>query len=106
MGCAIAIHFAKISQLYPPLNLETLPEDVKQKLLQPSKSEDLPVITDQEVYQTMKSVNCTKSAVPGDLPPRLSKEFAPELATPASAIFNSIVKRTVHSGINGVWPGK
>ena len=52
----------------------------------------------------MKSVKCTKSAVPGDLPPRLSKEFTVELTKPAAVIFDSTVRRTVQSGIKGIWP--
>ena len=54
----------------------------------------------------MLSVKCTKSSVPGDLPPRLCKEFLAELVSPATITFKNIIERTVHSGIVGLWPEK
>ena len=100
----IATHFAKISQLYQPFKIETLPDDVQQKLTLISPLSDLPVMREHEVYQTMLSVNCTKSGVPGDMPSRLTKEFVAELAAPATMIYSEIVQCTMHSGIDGVWP--
>ena len=100
----IATHFAKISQLYPPLNIERLPDDVKQKIIKESPYSELPIMLEHQVYQTLLTVNCTKSGVPGDLPPRLTKEFTAELAAPATMIYSGIVQCTMHSGIEGVWP--
>lgn len=45
----------------------------------------------------MKSGRKTKSSVPGELPARLRHEFGPELAGPASIIFNQIAT-------SGQWP--
>ena len=52
----------------------------------------------------MKSVNVTNSSVPGDLPARLMKEFFLEVTTPATMIYNNIVKSTMHNGIDEIWP--
>ena len=68
------------------------------------KQYELPILTEYDVWKTMNSVNCTKSSVPGDLPPRLMKEFSPEVATPATSIYNEIINSTMHSGIYEIWP--
>ena len=52
----------------------------------------------------MKTVNVTKSSVPGDLPARLLKEFYPEVTTPATIIYNNIIQRTIEKGIHEIWP--
>lgn len=64
----------------------------------------MPDIFEHEVFNIMRAVNCTKSVVPRDMPSRLSKEFAAELATPATMIYRPILQQTVHTGIEGVWP--
>ena len=84
----IAQHFADISQQFPPLNINLLPERVKTKL----KSESTPpIIEDYEVYEKIKSAKKPHSGVPGDLPRLITKEFAPELAKPIGKIINKIV---------------
>ena len=93
----IAQHFASISQEYPPLNLTTLPEEVKVKLNSPVIQEDLPVITDADVYSTIRHSKKPRSSVPGDFPRRIIKEFAPELAAPAAKVFRNITR-------TGRWP--
>ena len=47
--------------------------------------------------EKIKKAKNTKGGVPGDLPVKLAKEFGPELAIPASKIFNNIVQ-------TGKWP--
>ena len=47
--------------------------------------------------QKIKEAKTTKGGVPGDLPPKLAKEFGPELARPAAQIFRTIAK-------SGHWP--
>ena len=51
-----------------------------------------PVIEDYEVYDKIKSAKKPKSGVPGDLPCRITKEFAPELAKPVGRIIISICR--------------
>ena len=93
----IAQHFARISQEYPPLNPDTLPEKVKIKLNSPVSTDALPDISDPDVYSTIRRSKKPRSSVPGDLPRRIIKEFAPELAPPAAKIFRQITR-------TGTWP--
>ena len=96
----IALHFAKISQEYPPLEPEKLPTDLKSKIL--IDSEDFgvpPKIDDIDVYNKIKKATKPKSGVPGDLPRALMKEFSPELATPLRKIYEKIIE-------TGEWPSQ
>ena len=86
---AIAAHFAHISQEFPPLDVKLLPQRVQTKL---SLSSNPPVITVKETQDMIIGCKKPKSGVPGDLPRIITKEFADELATPMSRIFNSIFK--------------
>ena len=93
----MAEHFVKISQEYPPLNPELLSPHVKMKIDNPGCPEELPRIEDYQVYNNIKKSKKPRSSVPGDLPRRLVREFAPELAAPAAKIFKNILK-------TGEWP--
>ena len=93
----IALHFSQISQEFPPLNIDTLPVKVKAKIRAPVIPDQLPVIPDHLVYQKIRSSKKQRSSVPRDLPRRIVKEFAPELAKPAGKILRSIVR-------SGQWP--
>ena len=86
----IAKHFSAISQEFPPINAENLPERVKNKIFQPDVSKEAPTIEEYEVYEKVRKKKLKNSTVPGDIPKKLKKEFLPELAKPASFIFNSI----------------
>ena len=86
----IASHFSSISQEYPPLDIATLPPRVRQKLLDPNVMEKAPVIQPWEVYEKFRKRKFKHSSVPNDIPPRLKREFGPEIASPAADIFNSI----------------
>ena len=88
----IAQHFAQISQNYPPLDIDSLPEDIRKKFTDPIKLPDIPIITPLQVYEKMKKSKKSKSTVPGDLPKSLIQEFSPELAEPLATIFQNIVK--------------
>ena len=94
---SIAEHFAQISQEYPPLNRNLLPDEVKAKLDNPTVPDELPSISAYDVYKVFKRSHKPRSSVPGDLPRRIVREFSPELATPASRIFQNIVR-------TGHWP--
>ena len=86
----IAQHFAAISQEFPPLMKSNLPEHVQEEIN--TEYEDIPILSEYEVYEQIKAAKKTKSQVPGDLPRRLVQEFAPELAFPATQIYNSITQ--------------
>ena len=63
--------FAKISQKFPPLDKNTLPEHVKNVLNSPS--ENIPSIEDWQVFEAIKKTKKPKSGVPGDLPRKIVK---------------------------------
>ena len=93
----IANYFSQISQEFPPLNFDLLPNNVKSKLSNPSNQEEIPQLSDYQIYEQIKKSKKPKSSVPGDLPRRLVQEFAPEMAAPAGLIFRNIMK-------TGHWP--
>ena len=93
----IALHFSNISQEYDALSYDLLPPDVQAKIDEPVNIEDVPDISDHDVFEKIRKSKKPKSSVPGDIPRKLVQEFGPELATPAGIIFRNIVK-TVH------WP--
>ena len=86
----IVTYFSQLSCQHPPLNTDILPDRVKQKLLIPTATADIPVISAYDVWQIQQGKNKTQSCVPGDLPARLRYEFQVELSEPAAAIFNNI----------------
>ena len=92
----IAQHFANISQEFTPLNISLLPPHVQAIINQP-KSNQIPQLQEHDVYQKINKTKKPKSSVPGDLPRKLVQEFSPELATPATIIFQNITK-------TGHWP--
>ena len=93
----IADYFSSISQQYAPLNLQELPERLRAEIEAPSGTYNIPKIEAWEVWETMKMGRKTKSSVPGELPAKLRHEFGPEIAEPASIIFNKIAT-------SGEWP--
>ena len=100
----IANYFSQISQEFPPLSCELLPDNVKAKLNSPSSPEQLPQLSDYQIYQQIRRSKKPRSSVPGDLPRRLVQEFGPEMAAPAGHIFRNIM-RTGHwqAVAPGVW---
>ena len=93
----ISQHFANISQEFLPLNYDLLPTDVQVKVDQPICENELPELSDHDVYMKIRKSKKPKSSVPGDLPRRIVQEFGPELAGPAGQIFRNIVN-------TGHWP--
>ena len=89
----IAEHFAKISQLYQPLDVSRLPKYVKDIIEDTIYPFELPILTEEEVWDKMEHAKKPKGGVPGDLPKKIIKEFSPELATPASTIFQNIINQ-------------
>ena len=87
----IAEYFSRISREFPPLNTETLPDRVSQKIQNPERESRVPKLFEHEVYERMCKANKPKAGVPGDLPKRIINEFGPEISGPLTRIFNSIV---------------
>ena len=83
----IAAHFSAISQEFSPLNIESLPESVKNKLKCPGVA---PSLSNYHVYRKVMHAKKPKSGTPNDIPKELVKEFSPELATPLTKIFNKM----------------
>ena len=75
---------------FPPMDVNSLPEGVKENNFHPEVSESAPTLKDFEVQAMFKKICFKNSSVPGDLPAILKKEFAVELASPTSTIFNTI----------------
>ena len=98
----IADFFSEISQEFPPLSMDALPDRVKVKLLNPESESEIPPILEHDVYKKIKSANKPKSGVPGDIPRRLVSEFGPELATPTCMIYNNITKSAQQGAAK--WP--
>ena len=86
--------FSSISQEYSPLNTETLPQRVKDKLGNDPCSN--PYLADHEVHDGLKKGKKTCS-VPGDIPIKVLNEFLPELTAPIAAIYREAI--STHS-----WP--
>ena len=87
--------FSSISQEYSPLNVESLPDRVRDKLAGDPCCH--PHLADHDVYDALKKGKKTCS-VPGDIPVRLLNEFLPELTAPIAAIYREAIQ--THS-----WPG-
>ena len=87
----IAEHFSRVSREFPPLNSETLPDRVIQKISFPESESQVPILDEYEVFAKIKAANKPKSGIRGDLLRRLVTENGPELSTPVCTIFNSIL---------------
>ena len=87
----IAEHFAAISQSYQPLDITKLPTYVKDIIEDTIHAFELPTLTEAEVWDKIEHAKKPKGGVPGDLPKKLLQEFSPELAVPATKIFQNIV---------------
>ena len=84
----LADHFSKISQEFHPLDIANLPPKLQDELL--NNKEQGPLLQDHQVYKKIMSAKKPDSAVPGDLPKKVVKAFAVELASPVTIIFNAI----------------
>ena len=88
----IATFFAEISQEYPPLNPDLLPERVKVKLRSESPNQNqTPLLSETDVCNQINKSKKTNSMVPGDLPKPLLQEFPDELAIPVTKIFQNML---------------
>ena len=90
----INVLFSAISQEYKHLEIEDLPERVKEKLH--NDTCEHPNIEELDVYEDLKRAEKTAST-PLDLPIPILKEFLPELVAPVTAIFKEAI-------ISQEWP--
>eukprot|EP00057_Strongylocentrotus_purpuratus_P013235 XP_011667709.1 PREDICTED: uncharacterized protein LOC100890752 [Strongylocentrotus purpuratus] len=81
-------HFASICSALPPLDRKAL-----QAFLPAPRPP--PVIEAHQVYQKLRNINPSKASYKDDLPARLIREFAPELADPLARIFNECLQSGV-----------
>ena len=90
----IASHFASVSQEYPALDISKLPQSVQSKLSSPDTT---PQLSESDVLRLILKAKKPKAGVPGDLPRRLVRRFAAQLARPYTVIYNNIIQ-------TGIWP--
>ena len=85
----LADYFSCISQEFLPLDCENFSPSLKLKI----KSDETPPILEEfSVYKKICGAKKPNSTVPGDLPKKVVKNFAVELAKPLEVIFNAITK--------------
>ena len=85
----IADFFSSISQEYAPINRTLLPENLNHV----SCPTNAPIIEEYQIYDMIKESKLTKGSVPGDIPQKILKEYAVELATPIRNIFNVAIQQ-------------
>ena len=86
----IANFFASISQEYAPINIDSLPPNIRYFLTSPP-IEKLPVLCEYEVYLKIQKARKPNSFVKGEVPPKVTKLFQVEFSAPATIIFNNII---------------
>ena len=88
--CADTInkHFAAINTALPPLQQVDLPSYL------PARPTPIS-LAEHQVFQLLNKIPVTKAPGPGDIPGRLLKEFAPELAKPYCDIFNTSLQEGI-----------
>ena len=85
----IASFFARPRQKYDELSC-----DIEASVLEKNS---FPQFTQPEVQEKLKQINTKKSVPENDIPPKILKEFATEIAIPLTDLINSSIKQ-------GVWP--
>ena len=86
----IADHFSKISMDYQPINLSEFPP-VMRDAFACANAANIPQLEEHEVYRKMCRAKKPNSAVPGDIPKKIIKEFSCEFSAPLTIIYNSIL---------------
>ena len=91
--CAEAIgqEYSAISQAYSPVDVAALPAYLPAQLP--------PQVEEREVFGKLLKLKKTKSTFPIDLPEKIREEFAPELATPLTNIYNSCLEQGIFPNI-------
>ena len=88
----IGDHFAKVSNLYKPVDLSLLPS----YLPAPAPLQ----VTEEQVFKKLSKLKNTKSTYPIDLPSKLRNEFSYFLTLPLKDIINSCLE---HQTFPALW---
>ena len=86
----MADYFSTISQSMEPLDESLLSPALRQALEDGRATQDRPVLERHQVYRKMVKLNKPNSAVPGDVPRVLIKQFSFDYAGPATALLNKV----------------
>ena len=86
----IADYFSAISQEFEPLEFCKLPPNIRNCLLAAKNDPKNPILEPHEVYSKIMRAKKPNSVIHGDVPKKIVQLFAPELAGPVTAIYNSI----------------
>ena len=86
----IADNFASISQEYEKL----VDGDID---IPPFSEDEIPQVTVDEVKDLLAQMDTSKSNIKGDVPAKLLKQFAEQIAIPVADVINSSLKQ-------GIWP--
>ena len=81
----IADKFSKVSQEYEPLK----DSDIQ---VPESEASDIPFFVPKQVQKHLQRIKTNKSVPPGDIPPKLIKQFAKQISFPLCHIINSSIK--------------
>ena len=87
----LALFFSAVSQEYQPLNVETLPPNIREYLTT-SELGTAPELSHYDVFMKLRKAKKPNSVVPGDLPRKLVQRFPSEITTPVTSIFNRITQ--------------
>ena len=79
-----------ISQEYEPLDFDKLPPNVQSRMTDAKGDPNIPVIEPYEVHKKISKAKKPNSVIHGDVPKKIVQLFSPELAEPASRIYNRI----------------
>ena len=88
----LADHFSKISQNLEPIDVNDFHPELKNSILKGINCDSKVFLNEYEVYEKLSKMKKPNSVVPGDIPPVIMREFAPELAFPVMQIFNKITE--------------
>ena len=86
-----ALFFSTVSQEYQPLNVETLPPNIREYLTT-SELGTAPELSHYDVFMKLRNSKKPNSVVSGDLPRKLVDRFPSEITTPVTSIFNRITQ--------------
>ena len=88
----LAEHFSAISKTVEPLDMSQFCPALRLALKLGKYDKNKPVLTQHQVYMKMCRVNKPKSAVAGDVPREIIKQFSFEYAKPVTQIFNQVIQ--------------
>ena len=92
----IAEYFTTISKEFKPVNVETLPKEVKEAI-EMAVPDQVPVIHPEEVGALLRTITTNKSMTKDDIYPILYRAGSDILKYPVTDLFNKIAR-------TGKWP--